>query len=83
MGIAVTLLYFAGVRDVTGRADEAVTLPAGATLEAARVYVAETYPVLAGSLDRVRLARNERFAADDEPLEAGDRVALIPPVSGG
>ncbi len=83
MGIAVTLLYFAGVRDVTGRADEAVALPAGATLASARAYVAETYPVLAGSLDRVRLARNERFADDDEPLQTGDRVAFIPPVSGG
>ena len=31
----------------------------------------------------VRFARNESFASDDEPLAAGDRVALIPPVSGG
>ncbi len=83
MGIGVTLLYFAGVRDVTGRAEEAVALPAGATLASAQAYVAETYPVLAGSLDRVRLARNERFADDDEPLQTGDRVAFIPPVSGG
>lgn len=83
MGIAVTLLYFAGVRDVTQRADEVVTLAAGATVAAARSYVAETYPELADNLDRVRLARNERFAEDDEPLQTGDRVAFIPPVSGG
>jgi molybdopterin converting factor small subunit len=31
----------------------------------------------------VRLARNETFATNDEALEDGDVIALIPPVAGG
>jgi molybdopterin converting factor small subunit len=31
----------------------------------------------------VRIARNEAFAGDDEPVQDGDVVALIPPVAGG
>jgi molybdopterin converting factor small subunit len=31
----------------------------------------------------VRIARNELFARDDEALQDGDVLALIPPVAGG
>jgi molybdopterin converting factor small subunit len=31
----------------------------------------------------VRLARNETFATNDERLEEGDVIALIPPIAGG
>jgi molybdopterin converting factor small subunit len=31
----------------------------------------------------VRLARNEEFARDEDPISDGDVIALIPPVAGG
>ena len=36
-----------------------------------------------GPIASVRLARNETFATNDERIEEGDVVALIPPVAGG
>lgn len=41
------------------------------------------WPTLASHRGVVRLARNGSYAAPDEIFQAGDEVALIPPVSGG
>ena len=38
---------------------------------------------LARSLDGVRVAINQRFASADTPLESGDELAFLPPISGG
>ena len=38
---------------------------------------------LAGSLDTVRIAINQQFAAADTPLQPGDELAFLPPISGG
>lgn len=36
-----------------------------------------------GDLHSVMVAVNEEYAIDEDPIKAGDTVALIPPVSGG
>jgi molybdopterin synthase catalytic subunit len=41
------------------------------------------YPALEANLRAAVSAVNEEFAAPDDPLRAGDRVAFFPPVSGG
>jgi len=38
---------------------------------------------LEGSLDSVRVAINQQFAAADTPLQPGDELAFLPPISGG
>ena len=38
---------------------------------------------LEGSLDSVRVAINQQFAAADSPLQPGDELAFLPPISGG
>ena len=82
--MAITLLYFAAVRDLVGRDEERLTLPAGvATIADLAVFLAKHHPALARRLGAVRFARNETFAANDEVLADGDVVALIPPVAGG
>ena len=80
----IKLLYFAALRDLASCAEERVALPA----EVRRVadlpaFLARHRPAFAGRLDQVRIARNECFAEDDEPVEDGDVIALIPPVAGG
>lgn len=42
----------------------------------------ETYPLGLSTRD-VRVAINDEFAAWDRPLENGDRIAFLPPMSGG
>ena len=80
----VTLLYFAGVRDLLGRAEERASLPDDVrTIADVRAWLVRERPALADRMEWVRLARNERFAVDEDAIASGDVIALIPPVAGG
>jgi len=80
----IAVLYFAAVRDLVGTTEERVELPVGiATVADLARFLTARHPALEGRLGAVRFARNEAFAANDEPLAEGDVVALIPPVAGG
>lgn len=82
--MTVTLLYFGAVRDLVGRDEEQVELPAEvATVFALRAWLEREREALAGRLGSVRLARNEAFAQDVDAIASGDVIALIPPVAGG
>jgi molybdopterin converting factor subunit 1 len=78
------VLYFAAVRDLVGVNEEELDLPA--SVSRVSDLVAElplVHPELAGRLGGVRVAVNEEFAQDADPIRPGDVVALIPPVAGG
>lgn len=80
----VTLLYFAAVRDLVGKDEEQVALPAGiGTIESLADHLTTLHPALEGRLGYVRFARNEEFAQPSDALANGDVIALIPPVAGG
>lgn len=79
---AVTVLLFAGVRDLVGARE--LTLPAsvgtaGGALEA----LCARCPALRAYVPSLRVAVNGDYAALDAPVRAGDEVAVIPPVAGG
>jgi molybdopterin synthase sulfur carrier subunit len=80
----VRVLYFAGLRDAIGTAEEALELPASVrTVVALADHLAARHMAYAARRAHVRIARNEAFATDDDLLAEGDVVALIPPVAGG
>ncbi len=82
--MTIRLLYFAAVRELVGRVDEEVTLPAPtATVGDLAAWLPAHQPSLRGQLAQVRWARNQAFAALDERLHDGDVVAVLPPVAGG
>jgi sulfur-carrier protein len=82
--VTITLLYFAALRELAGRAEERVALPPEVLrVEALPAFLERHCPALAGRLGQVRIARNEAFAEPHEALEEGDVIALIPPVAGG
>jgi sulfur-carrier protein len=82
--MTVRILYFAGLREALGMAEETLELPPGvSTVSALAEHLANRHRAYAERRGYVRIARNEAFAADDEPLADGDVVALIPPVAGG
>ena len=84
MARSITFLYFAGVREALGRAEEALVLPDDVrTVAELPAFLERAHPVLAARLGAVRFAVNEAFADPDTALVAGDVVAVIPPVSGG
>lgn len=83
----VTVRYFAAVREIVGREVESLAIDeiAGdeATVGAVWEMLAERHPELEGLEAHVRVAVNRDFADREATVEAGDEVALIPPVSGG
>ena len=82
--MTITVLYFAAVRELVGRDEEAIELPpAVRTVAELGRFLEKRHPALAGRLASVRFARNEEFSTSDDALASGDVVALIPPVAGG
>ena len=82
--MTLRVLYFAGLRDAVGVAEETLELPAEVrTVGQLADHLARRHRAYAERRGHVRIARNEAFARDDEPIADGDVVALIPPVAGG
>ncbi len=79
----VTVRFFASLREVTGLRDTSFRVEAGSTLENLLDSLIEAYPGLQRHRESMLLAVNEEFADLRTPLQAGDQVALLPPVSGG
>ena len=81
--LRVNVLFFGRVRELIGLTEEAVDLPAGATLADLFGLYTTRYPRLADFRSSLVASRNQEFAAWDTPLFCGDDVAFLPPVSGG
>ena len=81
--ITVEVLLFAAVADAVGASRLTLDLPAGAMAGDVLLRLATTYPDAAGLLDQSAIAVGKTFKPSDTPLQDGDEVAVIPPVSGG
>jgi molybdopterin converting factor subunit 1 len=80
--MTVNVLLFASYADVLGTNQFELELSPGATAEDVLRHVQAMRG--AGRLPQnPLLAVNERYARRDKTLEAGDAVAIIPPVAGG
>jgi len=81
------LIYFAWLKQRTGVAEEEVAPPAEVTdVRALLAWLKSRGPGYAAALrdlSVVRVAVNQEFAPFDQRLEAGDEVALFPPLTGG
>src|ERR687887_1486575 len=74
----VTVRLFAMLRERAGKSELTLDLPEGATVHdalGALSWMADGVPLV--------LAVNREYAAEDQVLDPGDELALIPPVSGG
>lgn len=81
------ILYFALLRERVGTAEETVSPPAEVKT------VAELLAWLRGrsagheaalaNAALVRVAVNHDYASPDQPVQAGDEIAIFPPVTGG
>lgn len=80
----VQVLYFAALRDLLGQHEESLELPASVRTVAEFVqHLQRIRPALNGKMASVRVALDEAFAGDSEPLNGVRTIALIPPVAGG
>ncbi len=79
----VRLLYFAVLRDITGKSDAVVSLSEGTRAADVWQTLRAEYPQLAGYRQPPMIAVNESYAAPETVLREGDELAFIPPVAGG
>ena len=83
----VRILYFAWVREKTGKAEEVVEVPAGIDTVAGLVaWLKERGPQYAEafrSAEVIRAAVDRRHVAADARLAGAREVAFFPPVTGG
>lgn len=85
MTITVRLKFFASLREKLGEG-EALALPAGSTVAAAREALRARGGVHAQALApgrAVRSALNQKMCAESAALADGDELAFFPPVTGG
>ena len=79
----VQVLFFGVLKDLMGRASDALELREGATVADLLSHYESRIPKLQAFLPAIALSVNQRYAGPDDTLHANDEVALLPPVSGG
>lgn len=79
----VRVLFFGVLKDVAGRSSEALTLPDQATARDVIEHYEQRFASLKGTLHSIAVSVNQQYARPGDRLQAGDEVALLPPVSGG
>ena len=76
----VTVLYFARVRDITGKSEESLTINRG-SMDELMETIFSVYPDLRNINNLLISVNNEYYSG--LPLRDGDKVSFFPPVSGG
>jgi molybdopterin converting factor subunit 1 len=81
--IRVKVLFFGRLKEIAGGAEEFVELTTGSRIEDLFATFVVRQPEFASYRRSVVASRNQEFAAWSTPLESGDEIAFLPPVSGG
>src|SRR5690348_10711290 len=77
------VLFFGMLRDLVGRASEDAELAPDSDLRTVFDHYAALHPRLRDLAGSIVMARNQEFADLTTPLQEGDEIAFLPPVSGG
>lgn len=87
MAPAVTVLYFAALREQIGRDGDAITVPeTGASVQALQALIAaqdHNAGQVLKNTSRLRVAINQTLARFEDTVKPGDEVAFFPPMTGG
>ena len=79
----VKVKFFAVHRQLLGRRELDVSVPATATIGDVWQQLKRDYPQLSHLSDTIVAALNQDYARLDVRVHDGDEIAFIPPVSGG
>lgn len=81
--ITVHVKLFSVARDLAGFEETTVQIPSGSNSDAVIHYLVGRNPLFERWIPSLRMAVNMEYVASGSPLNDGDEVAVIPPVSGG
>jgi molybdopterin converting factor subunit 1 len=81
--IRVKVLFFGRLKEVAGGAEESIEVTPGSCIEDLFAGFVSRHPELARYRGSLVASRNQEFAAWSTPLDSGDEIAFLPPVSGG
>ncbi len=81
--IRITALLFGQAREWVGSSSLDLNVESPATVESAFAILKSRHPRLAEMQRSLLFAINEEYASPSHPLADGDRLAVLPPVSGG
>lgn len=83
--VSVTILFFAGARDLAGVERAALTLTASTTPEQLLAEVVRSFGEIAILRSSLIVSLNQEYCEPGQGLQLsnGDEVAIIPPISGG
>ena len=81
--IPIKVLFFGRLKEIVGRSEDSLDLAEGASIEDLFDRYRASHPELANYRSSLVASRNQEFTAWSTPLQAGDEVAFLPPVSGG
>jgi molybdopterin synthase catalytic subunit len=79
----IRVLFFGGLKDLVGKAQESLVLSDAAELGDVLRHYKEQVPRFADYASSLAMSVNQEYAGLETPLQAGDEVAFLPPVSGG
>jgi molybdopterin converting factor subunit 1 len=81
--ISVQVKLFAGASQLAGHSAVRLELAQDASVADLRRELLARYPQLVPLDPQLRFAVDRDYAAEDDPIRAGQEIAAIPPVSGG
>jgi molybdopterin converting factor small subunit len=81
--VTVSVRFFARYAELAGCTSSAVSVPTPATVADVIAKVRELFPGTQAMPPRPLAALNRRQVRLDATVNAGDEVALLPPISGG
>lgn len=79
----IRLLFFAVLRDITGRSEDVIELPDGTLAGDVWQRLREEHGALRDYVQPPMIAVNESYVSAGQLLRDGDELAFIPPVAGG
>ena len=81
--IRVKVLFFGRLKEIIGHGEESIACADATTIEQLFALYSARNSELAKYRPSLVASRNQEFVGWDTPLQSGDEVAFLPPVSGG
>ena len=78
----IDILAFGITKDILGNTLVNIEIPEGSSVQQLKEKLIATYPKMQ-ELTCLLIAVNEEYGDEQQIIQAGDEIALIPPVSGG